>query len=130
MRKDKSGDGAFWTRIQSGGPIICRNPGESLTMKGRIKIVIAEDHTILREGLRMLLSSNPDFEVVGEAQDGLEAIRLVKSFKPDLVLMDLSMPRINGLEAIQKLKKLSLSTKILVLTVHKDEERIISTLKM
>ncbi|MGO9021283.1 MAG: response regulator transcription factor [Syntrophobacteraceae bacterium] len=99
-------------------------------MKGRIKIVIAEDHTILREGLRMLLSSNPDFEVVGEAQDGLEAIRLVKSFKPDLVLMDLSMPRINGLEAIQKLKKLSLSTKILVLTVHKDEERIISTLKM
>ena len=90
-------------------------------MQGRIEIVIAEDHTILREGLRMLLSSNHDFEVVGEAQDGLEAIRLVESLKPDLVLMDLSMPRINGLEAIQEIRKLSPSIKILVLTVHKDE---------
>lgn len=62
----------------------------------RKKIVIAEDHTILREGLRMLLSANPEFEVVGEAQDGLEAIRSVEACKPDLILMDLSMPRMNG----------------------------------
>ena len=98
-------------------------------MQGRIRIVIAEDHTILREGLRLLLSSNPDFEVVSEAQDGLNAIRLVESLKPDIVLMDLSMPRINGLEAIQEIKKLSPSTKILVLTVHKDEDHILSALK-
>ncbi|MDR3570314.1 MAG: response regulator transcription factor [Syntrophobacteraceae bacterium] len=93
------------------------------------RIVIAEDHTILREGLRMLLSSNPGFEVVGEAQDGLEAIRLVDSLKPDLILMDLSMPRMNGGGAIPEIKKQSPSTKILVLTVHKTEEHILTALK-
>jgi DNA-binding NarL/FixJ family response regulator len=98
-------------------------------MGERKKIVIAEDHTILREGLRMLLSSNPDFEVVGEAQDGLEAIRSVETNKPDLVLMDLSMPRMNGVGAIQEIKKQSPATKILVLTVHKTEEYILTTLK-
>jgi two-component system, NarL family, response regulator NreC len=98
-------------------------------MPERKRIVIAEDHTILREGLRMLLSSNPAFEVVGEAQDGLEAIRAVESLKPDLILMDLSMPRMNGVGAIQEIKKLNPSTKILVLTVHKTEEHILTALK-
>jgi len=98
-------------------------------MPERKRIVIAEDHTILREGLRMLLSSNPAFEVVGEAQDGLEAIRSVESLKPDLILMDLSMPRMNGVGAIQEIKKLNPTTKILVLTVHKTEEHILTALK-
>jgi len=98
-------------------------------MPERKRIVIAEDHTILREGLRMLLSSNPDFEVVGEARDGLEAIRAIDSLKPDLILMDLSMPRMNGVGAIQEIKKQSPLTKILVLTVHKTEEHILTALK-
>ncbi len=98
-------------------------------MGDRRRIVIAEDHTILREGLRMLLSSNPDFDVVGEAQDGLEAVRLVETHRPDLVLMDLSMPRMNGMGAIQEIKKQCPDTKILVLTVHKTEEYILATLK-
>jgi two-component system response regulator NreC len=98
-------------------------------MPERKRIVIAEDHTILREGLRMLLSSNPAFEVVGEAQDGLEAIRLVDTCHPDLILMDLSMPRMNGVGAIHEIKRQSSSTKILVLTVHKSEEYISATLK-
>jgi two-component system response regulator NreC len=98
-------------------------------MPEKKRIVIAEDHTILREGLRMLLSSNPAFEVVGEAQDGLEAIRVVESLKPDLILMDLSMPRMNGVGAIQEIKKLNPLTKILVLTVHKTEEHILTALK-
>ena len=98
-------------------------------MPERKRIVIAEDHTILREGLRMLLSSNPAFEVVGEAQDGLEAIRLVETCWPDLILMDLSMPRMNGVGAIQEIKKQNPLTKILVLTVHKTEEYILTTLK-
>lgn len=93
------------------------------------RIVIAEDHTILREGLRMLLSSNPDFEVAGEAEDGLEAVRCAESLQPDLVLMDLSMPRMNGIGAIQEIKKQCPDTKVLVLTVHKTEEYILATLK-
>ena len=98
-------------------------------MSGKKRIVIAEDHTILREGLRMLLASNPEFEVVGEAEDGLEAIRAAETQKPDLILMDLSMPRMNGMGAIQEIKKQVPSTKILVLTVHKTEEYILTTLK-
>lgn len=98
-------------------------------MGDRKRIVIAEDHTILREGLRMLLSSNPEFEVVAEAQDGLEAIKYTESLQPDLVLMDLSMPRMNGMGAIQEIKKNSPATRILVLTVHKTEEYILATLK-
>lgn len=91
--------------------------------------MIAEDHTILREGLRALLSSDPDFEIVGEAEDGRVAIRCVETLLPDLVLMDLSMPRMNGLEAIKDIKKQSPDTKIVALTVHKAEEYILATLK-
>lgn len=98
-------------------------------MKPKHRIVIAEDHTILREGLRSLLSSDPDLEIVGEAQDGQEAIRCVEKLKPNLVLMDLSMPRMNGLEAIKEIKKRSTETRILVLTVHKNEEYIVAALQ-
>ena len=100
-----------------------------MVMKAKHRIIIAEDHTILREGLRSLLSSDPDLEIVGEAQDGQEAIRCVEKLKPNLVLMDLSMPRMNGLDAIKEIKKRSTDTKILVLTVHKNEEYIVATLQ-
>ena len=98
-------------------------------MDKKFRIVIAEDYTILREGLRSLLSSNPDFEIVGEAEDGREAIRCVEKFKPDLILVDISMPRMNGMDAIREIKKRFSETKILVLTVHKTEEYILTTLK-
>jgi DNA-binding NarL/FixJ family response regulator len=93
------------------------------------RIVIAEDHTILREGLRMLLTSNPSLEVVGEAQDGLEAKRCAETLKPHLILMDLSMPKMSGMDAIKETKRLSPATKILVLTVHRTEEYILAALK-
>ncbi|MEA2084523.1 MAG: response regulator transcription factor [Thermodesulfobacteriota bacterium] len=98
-------------------------------MKKPYRIMIAEDHTILREGLRSLLSSNPDFDVAGEAEDGLDAIRSVQKIKPDLVLMDLSMPKMDGLDAIREIKKQSPDTKVLVLTVHKAEEYVFASLK-
>jgi two-component system response regulator NreC len=105
------------------------NGGELKTMGQKVRIVIAEDHTILREGLRALISSNPNFEVVGEAEDGKEAIRCVEKLKPDLILSDLSMPRMNGMEAIREIKKRSPATKVIVLTVHRTEEYILATLK-
>ena len=98
-------------------------------MKSSYRIVIAEDHTILREGLRALLSSDPDFEIVGEASDGRDAVRCVENLCPDLVLMDLSMPGMNGLEAIEEIKTRNPEIKILVLTVHKAEEYIAETLR-
>lgn len=98
-------------------------------MRAVKKVLLAEDHTILREGLRMLLTSNPNLEVIGEAQDGLEAVRLAESLKPDLILMDLSMPRMNGMGAIQEIKRHLPQIKILALTVHKTEEYILATLK-
>ena len=98
-------------------------------MKKKKKIVIVEDHTILREGLRALLSGDPDFEIVGEAEDGRAVLRCVRELTPDLVLLDLSMPRMNGMEAIREIKRLSAETKILVLTVHKTEEYILASLQ-
>ncbi len=93
------------------------------------RIVIVEDHRILREGLRALLSSNPDFEVVGEAENGVEAIRRAEELEPDLVLLDLSMPKMDGLDAIAEIKNKCPGTKLLVLTVHKAEEYIFASLK-
>ena len=106
-----------------------RNEGELKSMSQKVRIVIAEDHTILREGLRSLLSSNPSFEIVGEAEDGREAIKCVEKFKPDLILTDLSMPRMNGMEAIKEIKRESPTTKVLVLTVHRAEEYILATFR-
>jgi DNA-binding NarL/FixJ family response regulator len=98
-------------------------------MSQKYRIVLAEDHTILREGVRSLLSSAPDLEIVGEAGDGREAIQYVEEQKPDLILMDLSMPRMNGMEAVREIKRRFSDTKILVLTVHKTEEYILAALQ-
>ena len=98
-------------------------------MKERQRIVIAEDYTILREGLRAILSSDSELEVVGEAGDGGVAVQCTAELKPDLVLMDLSMPKMSGIEAIREIKKKSPRTKILVLTIHHTEEHILAALK-
>ena len=92
-------------------------------------IVIAEDYTILRGGLRALISSSPDFEVVAEAGDGQEAIKFVEQLKPELVIMDLSMPRMTGMDAFLEIRKRIPKTKIVVLTMHKTEEHIFAALK-
>jgi len=99
-------------------------------LKEKYRILIADDHAIVRESLRSLLSLNPDFEVIGEAGDGREAIRMIENLKPHLVLMDLSMPKTDGLVAIKEVKRRFPKTKVLVLTVYKDEELIMATLDL
>jgi DNA-binding NarL/FixJ family response regulator len=98
-------------------------------MKQKKRIVIAEDHKILREGLRALLSGERDLEVIGEAEDGLEAIRCVETLRPDLVLMDLSMPKMNGISAIKEISRRFPEIKMLVLTVHASEDYLMETLQ-
>lgn len=98
-------------------------------MSRQYSVVIAEDHRILREGLKALLSSDSELLIAGEAENGKEAIKLVSSINPDIILMDLSMPKVNGLEAIREIRKISSSTKILVLTVHNNDEYISATLQ-
>lgn len=88
------------------------------------RILLAEDHTILREGLRSLFAGEPDLEVVGEAADGHQAVQQANALQPDLVLMDLSMPRMNGTEAISAIKRRHPEIKIIVLTNHKAEEYV------
>jgi DNA-binding NarL/FixJ family response regulator len=91
------------------------------------KIVIAEDHKILREGLKSLLGSIEDLEIVGEASDGLEAIRCVENERPELLLLDLSMPKMNGISVIRDLKSRFPETRILVLTIHDSEDYILES---
>lgn len=95
----------------------------------KISILIAEDHTILREGLRALISATEEFRVAGEAGDGREAIRAATALQPHLVLLDLSMPGMNGLEALKEIKRQCPQTKVVVLTVHSAEEYVLATLK-
>jgi DNA-binding NarL/FixJ family response regulator len=97
-------------------------------MKKKHTIVIADDHTLFREGLRALLSAHEDLDVLGEAENGREALRAVAKHKPDLLLMDLSMPKMGGLEAIRELKGQEPGTKILVLTIHGTEEFVLEAL--
>jgi len=98
-------------------------------MKSPARILIADDHTILRAGIRSLLDTQPNFEVVGEADNGKEAIYSAGQLKPDVLLTDLSMPKTNGTEAIERIKSRYPDIKILVLTVHKTEEYVHAALK-
>ena len=92
-------------------------------------IVLADDHRIVREGLRVLLEAERDFSVVGDAGDGLTAIRLVDSLKPDVLLLDLMMPGLNGQEVARKVHKCSLQTRVVVLSMHSSEPYVMEALR-
>lgn len=98
-------------------------------MPTKQRILIVEDHTLLRAGLRALLTQDTEIEIVGEASDGRDAIQAVGELLPHLVLMDLNMPGMNGIEAILDIKRRYPETRVLVLTIHKTEEYIHESLR-
>ncbi len=98
-------------------------------MSTKIRVVIADDHAILREGVRALLQLQPDIEVVGEASNGGEAIEVVGQLDPDVILMDIAMPGLGGIEAALELKKLGRRAKVLVLSQYEDREYVRRLLK-
>ena len=95
----------------------------------KIRIVIVEDHRLFREALRLILNGEESFEIVGEAANGLQAIDVISGLKPDVVLLDITMPELSGIEVIPIIKKKSPGTKALMLTASKDETKILKSLK-
>lgn len=95
-----------------------------------ISIVLAEDHSIVREGLRLLLAADPALEVVGEAADGLEAVALVDRLQPNLLIVDVMMPGLNGLDVIRQISQRSPRTAILVLSMYADESYVLQALRL
>ncbi len=95
----------------------------------KIRLLLADDHAVLRAGLKALLNAQPDMQVVAEASDGEEAVRQSYETAPDIVLMDITMPRLSGLEATQQIKNQNQATKILVLTMHEDERYLYNMLR-
>jgi DNA-binding NarL/FixJ family response regulator len=93
-----------------------------------IKVLLADDHALMRHGLRLIIDSQEDMEVVGEASDGLEALELAEELRPDIILMDIAMPRCDGLEATRRVKRRLPEIKIIVLTIHEEAESLLEAL--
>jgi NarL family two-component system response regulator LiaR len=96
---------------------------------GKISIIIADDHALVREGTRERLEREEDFEVVGEAADGEEALRLASQLKPDVAVVDIAMPKLNGIEAAKQIKKTQAGTAVLVLSAYDDDQYIYAVLE-
>lgn len=95
----------------------------------KIRVLLADDHEIVREGVKMILAKEPDFEVVGEAQDGRQALELVERMKPNVVVMDISMPEMGGIEATQHVKERYAGVNVIALTMHEDESYVFKLLR-
>lgn len=105
------------------------NEEKSIEENDRIKILLADDHKILRSGLRSLLERKPEYEIVAEAEDGLEAVELCIKSAPDVALFDISMPNLNGIEAISKLHEEMPGIKVIILSVHSSRKFVSEALK-
>ena len=93
-----------------------------------IRVLLADDHGVVRKGLRFLLERQPDMEIVGEAADGREAVRLAEAANPDIVIMDIAMPLLNGIEATAQIVKRNPDIAVIILSVHSDEDYLLSSL--
>lgn len=99
-------------------------------MDNKISVLIADDHSLLRQGLKQILELEEDMTVVAQASNGSEAVQLARECKPDIILMDINMPGTNGLQAIKEIKDEKIECRIIVLTIHEDREYLFKTLQM
>jgi len=97
--------------------------------QGELRIVIVDDHQLFREGVKRILEMEENFKVVGEGADGEDAFRMVEEHKPDIILMDINMPHVNGVSAAEKIVSISSKTRIIMLSIHDDEEYVYRTLR-
>ena len=105
-------------------------PLESQPDKGTVRIVIADDHSLVRNGLRRILETEPDFKVVGEAADGEEALECVRKLSPDVLLLDLAMPRTDGLQVLRELRLMQHSVNVVILTAAIDRNQINESVRL
>ena len=94
----------------------------------KIRIILADDHSLIRQALRMSIEKQPDLEVIAEASDGEEAVTMTQQLNPDVVVMDISMPKVNGIDAIARITKENHAVAILVLTIHSDSSTVVKIL--
>jgi len=95
-----------------------------------ITVLIADDHALIREGIKQILELEEDISVVGKANDGEEAFELAEKLNPDIILLDINMPKLNGIETLRRFKDMGIKSKVIILTIHEDKEYILKTLKL
>ncbi|HEY4627784.1 MAG TPA: response regulator transcription factor [Flavobacterium sp.] len=98
-------------------------------MGNTIRVVLADDHVFVRDGIKSLLENEANIEVVGEATDGLEALKIVDIVKPDLLILDIRMPNMTGIEVVEKLRSQNITVKIVMLSMHESEEYVLKSIK-
>ncbi len=95
-----------------------------------IKVVLVDNHILVREGIKLLLEQENDIEVIGEATDGEEALEILKKINPDIILLDINMPELNGIEILRKIKAMDKSQKVIMLTLHNEREYVVETINL
>ena len=98
-------------------------------MMGSIRVLVADDHPVFRYGMRAILGAEPDTEIVGEATDGVEAVTLAAELRPDVILMDINMPGVNGIEATRWITEANPDTGILMLTMFEDDDSVFAAIR-
>lgn len=96
----------------------------------KIEVIIADDHVLIREGIKQILELEDDIVVIGQAGNGEEAFDMAMKLNPDIVLLDINMPKLNGIETLRKFKDMGVKSKVIILTIHEDKEYILKTLKL